>query len=407
MRVFSRCVRLAGMPLILAAIVVFPSISLAEKPFEDMTYSEMVDRVERIRQSVAVPSTYPVMIVESDDINAWTIGSGMIFITGGILRACESDDEVAGILCHEYGHHSLKHFEKAQKRQEVFERVLDMYSAQASKYPEYYEGGVLKKTTKVTAMIARVRFGHQDEYEADRAAYRQLLHSGCDPLALSKLFRRLSQKFIDSKPLSFLTDHPSFSSRIERFEWFDKEHLSAQVFSSNCFRLIPNAYWTAIESGNSDRLNHFKVSERFGVTLYLLWPKEGGLVSSKGSLTISKADWPQGYIILLSSDYERSLLRMGVKSGSASVIADYLELGRNAIRINLAGLSLGQQEIEIIGTYLDFPKKGKPRTIQESIKIKVIWPKEKLEPIDSKTAVSIPADVGEETLKIIDPLQIL
>ena len=47
---------------------------------------------------------YRFQVVDSDDINAFAVPTGYIFMTRGLLESLESDNEVAAILAHEIAH---------------------------------------------------------------------------------------------------------------------------------------------------------------------------------------------------------------------------------------------------------------------------------------------------------------
>src|SRR5665213_321791 len=52
---------------------------------------------------------YNVKILDTQDINSFTVGGGYIYINEGALDFVQSDDELAGILGHETGHNERRH----------------------------------------------------------------------------------------------------------------------------------------------------------------------------------------------------------------------------------------------------------------------------------------------------------
>lgn len=55
--------------------------------------------------------SYDLYILESTDINAFTVG-GKIFLTTGIINFSNSDDEIAGVIAHELYHNELGHIKE-------------------------------------------------------------------------------------------------------------------------------------------------------------------------------------------------------------------------------------------------------------------------------------------------------
>ncbi len=49
-------------------------------------------------------------VVRDSKLNAFSIGDGHIFVTEGMLRFVTTEDELAALLAHEFGHHIAGHF---------------------------------------------------------------------------------------------------------------------------------------------------------------------------------------------------------------------------------------------------------------------------------------------------------
>jgi len=63
---------------------------------------------------------YRFQVVDADDINAFAVPTGYIFVTRGLLEGLESENELAAILAHEIAHvesrHSYRMWRNSQKR---------------------------------------------------------------------------------------------------------------------------------------------------------------------------------------------------------------------------------------------------------------------------------------------------
>ena len=74
-------------------------------PLVDTELQEYLEGVgERVLDSWPVSLKgyrYRFKVVDSDDVNAFAVTTGYIFITRGLLQSLESDNEVAAILAHE------------------------------------------------------------------------------------------------------------------------------------------------------------------------------------------------------------------------------------------------------------------------------------------------------------------
>ena len=63
-----------------------------------------------------------VIIVKTESVNAFTAGEGIIYLNLGLLYRIQSEEQLAYILCHEFSHDKLNHFEK-NVREYVSERT--------------------------------------------------------------------------------------------------------------------------------------------------------------------------------------------------------------------------------------------------------------------------------------------
>jgi len=73
--------------------------------------------------------TYSIYLIESNDINAFTIGS-KIYITSAFYKFCKSNDEIAVAISHEIYHNELGHTKQLIQKQkalpEEFHTILSM-----------------------------------------------------------------------------------------------------------------------------------------------------------------------------------------------------------------------------------------------------------------------------------------
>ena len=62
---------------------------------------------------------WQVFLVNSGEPNAFSVGGGAIFVTAGLLEACQSEAELAAIISHEMAHQLLGHPQLALERGDV------------------------------------------------------------------------------------------------------------------------------------------------------------------------------------------------------------------------------------------------------------------------------------------------
>lgn len=63
------------------------------------------------------PFTYTFKVIKGDDVNAFSLPGGFIFIYEGLIKYTESDHELAGVMAHEIAHASFRHVATLQREQ--------------------------------------------------------------------------------------------------------------------------------------------------------------------------------------------------------------------------------------------------------------------------------------------------
>ena len=181
-----------------------------------------VDRVGQrlVSQSAAGKTPYRYefhLLNDSSTINAFALPGGQVFITEGLLRQLQTEGELAGVLGHEIGHvvarHGAEHIAKQQLTQGLTgAAVLATYDP---------NNPSSQNSAAVAAMIGQLvtmRFGRQDELEADQLGVRLTGESGYDPNSMVALMKILARSSEGGRPPEFFSTHPSPENRIQRIE---------------------------------------------------------------------------------------------------------------------------------------------------------------------------------------------
>jgi predicted Zn-dependent protease len=118
---------------------------------------------------------YSFVVVEDDDVNAFSLPGGYVFVNEGLIKKVASDDELAAVLAHEIAHITARH---AMKR---YESNLGLQLAQLAVLAA--RDGRAARGLGVAAQAARLAYSRQEELEADRIGVRYLKAAGFDPRA--------------------------------------------------------------------------------------------------------------------------------------------------------------------------------------------------------------------------------
>lgn len=166
---------------------------------------EVVDYVNEIGQRLAQVAgrndfKYEFYVVLDDDINAFALPGGKVFVNAGAIAKTNSEAELAGLMAHELSHAVLSH---------GFQLVAEgNLNANITQYIPY--GGVL-------ADLVTLNYSRDMERQADTLGTRLLASTGYAADGLRNLMVILEKQEKDSPP-SWLSSHPDTGDRVDYLE---------------------------------------------------------------------------------------------------------------------------------------------------------------------------------------------
>lgn len=165
--------------------------------------------------SKITPFQYTFDIIEDDDVNAFCVPGGKIFIYRGLLDFVESDHELAGVIAHEITHASHHHMVYLLKKQAQMSNPMALAmlaimisGANSTDIGNLYLGLQLYQIAKLNG------YGMQAERDSDQGAIKYMIEAGYNPVGLLTFMERLARKpeLID---LGIYRSHPLDSDRVK------------------------------------------------------------------------------------------------------------------------------------------------------------------------------------------------
>lgn len=178
---------------------------------------------------------YKFFIIRNEQVNAFTLPGGNIFINSGLIEFSDKPEEVAAVLSHEIGH--------AEKRHVVGRLVKELG---VSILFSILSGGDDVLLGEIARTAISTKFDREQEKEADDFALKLLEKSSISPTAIAAFFRRVNEKFggYDSNEEILMT-HPNNNSRIKKsLEYKTKSGFKMQVFDLD---------WTAVKESLKEK----------------------------------------------------------------------------------------------------------------------------------------------------------
>ena len=147
-------------------------------------------RVDRIGQRIAAVCDrreldYHFAVVADEEVNAFSLPGGYVFIHEGLVKHTAGDDELAAVIAHEIGHITARH---AVKR---YEHHLELMLAQLATMAA--RQGAAARGVGIAAQAAQLAYARQDELDADRLGVKYLKAAGFDPTGMLRFLQKLHQ----------------------------------------------------------------------------------------------------------------------------------------------------------------------------------------------------------------------
>lgn len=214
------------------------------KPFRDPFITEYVNRVGQnlVRNSDAkVPFT--IKVIDSEEVNAFALPGGFLYVNTGLLLATEDEAELAGIMAHEIAHVAARHATRQMTRSQIFNLASLPLIA--------FGGGIVVAARETVGSLSTMRLCRNYEAEADYLAVEYLYKAGYDPQALISFFERvkLDDNQTPGMMLKAFSTHPQTADRIRNIQQEITRILPAKpayIVSTSDFdetrsRLVSNA----------------------------------------------------------------------------------------------------------------------------------------------------------------------
>jgi Zn-dependent protease with chaperone function len=154
---------------------------------------------------------WEVNLIGTQSINAFCMPGGKIAVFTGLLEKLKlTDDEVAMVLGHEMAHALREHARERIAKSQGTGALLS-FGAQL-----FGLGADVRRHVAQVAQLLTLKFGRDDEIEADLVGLEIGARTGFDPRASVTLWQKMAQASGSKGGPAFLSTHPSGTDRIKR-----------------------------------------------------------------------------------------------------------------------------------------------------------------------------------------------
>ncbi len=147
------------------------------------------------------------LLADDQTVNAFALPGGQVFITAALFHDLKSEGQLAGVLGHEIGHVIERHSNKQMAKQKLFQGLATAGGV---------AGGDVNsaRMSQAIAQMVSMKYGRDDELEADQWGVRLSYIAGYDPRAMIGVMEVLEEASHGASPPEILSTHPSPGNRV-------------------------------------------------------------------------------------------------------------------------------------------------------------------------------------------------
>lgn len=179
------------------------SQQLVHNPALDSAMSEINNRL--LTGLGPTDYNYKIQVIDNDEVNAFTLPGGYIFVNKGLIGFCDGPEEVAAVLAHEIGHAEKRHVVDRLAKELGITILFSVLT-----------GGDATLMHEVFKTATSTMFDRDQEKEADAFSFPLMEKSHLNPQTMAVFFRKLNRKHGGyGETMELLQTHPNNASRIK------------------------------------------------------------------------------------------------------------------------------------------------------------------------------------------------
>jgi hypothetical protein len=162
-----------------------------------------------------------ITVLDSDEINAFALPGGFLFVHRGLIEAVEDEAQLAGVLAHETAHAAARHGNKLMKKATIASIIYQVAQIAAM----VVTGGVVGIGTYYALQYGFYGLGlilsldllgvsREFELEADQLGVQYAWKAGYDPTGFIRFSDKMASTEGYVRGASWFRTHPSFYERM-------------------------------------------------------------------------------------------------------------------------------------------------------------------------------------------------
>lgn len=201
---------------------IYREISRSAKIFSDPDVSIYMGLVKaRLETAADLPLPIKLTIIDSPAPEAFAMVGGYVYITTGILEQVDREDEIAGVLAHEFGHVGRRHVAKALEKEKYINWGTMAALLLAALAPGDTKGAVIA-TGMGMGQALSLKYTRESEEEADRVGVGAAEKAGYRGAGSAEFLKKLRATSEEKDFPQYLLTHPYSEDRAIKIEQLAK-----------------------------------------------------------------------------------------------------------------------------------------------------------------------------------------
>jgi hypothetical protein len=192
-----------------------------EKSSHLVTDPVVVEYINRIGQNLVKNSDskvpFTIKVLDTDEINAMALPGGFFYVNSGLILACDSEDELAGVMAHEIAHVAAHHAAREMTKMNYMQigQIPLIIFTQGT-----WTGYGIYEASQLAVPLTFLQFSREYEAEADFLGIQYMYKAGYDPQGMVSIFEKLDalEKHKPGALSKAFSDHPATPDRIAAVE---------------------------------------------------------------------------------------------------------------------------------------------------------------------------------------------
>lgn len=180
------------------------------KVANDPEVQAYIDRVgKRLLTGVEkVEFPYTFKVVQDSSINAFAVPGGHTYVNTGLIKAAESETELAAVMAHEINHVVARHSTKQMTQQYGYTMLASLLLGS--------QGDIAKMAADLFGKAGGLYYSREMESQADFLGVETMYKAGYNPQGMVTFFRKLEAEGQKDpgKIAQFFSTHPATPERI-------------------------------------------------------------------------------------------------------------------------------------------------------------------------------------------------